>query len=268
MNKGEWNGKRLISRDYMEAAVSRRIDSSFTRNDSELQYGYGYQIWRIRNGGFAFNGMGSQLALCVPEHDIILCVTADCQALNNATDNIIGAYFRLIETIKSSALPDNKDAQTALTEKISALSIPLPQGEKITGNAALYSGRRYAMEENEMGLKFMSFDIKPEKCVLNYENKTGAHSITLGMGEYTAQKFPEKYFGMTIGIKDTQYDSIAAGAWQSGDALTGAVYAIDDHIGSIKMLLSFSENSLSVYMRSDAEWFFSEFNGFATGYLC
>jgi hypothetical protein len=85
------------------------------------------------------------------------------------------------------------------------------------------------------------------------------------MGTYIQQKFPEKYFGMTIGVKDTQYESIGAGAWQSDDALAGMIYAIDEiHVGSIKMLLSFAETGLSVFMRSEAEWFFEEYNGFAT----
>ena len=267
MNKGEWNGKQLVSRKFMEDAISCQIDSSLTRSDSELQYGYGYQIWRLRGGGFAFNGMGSQLALCSPEQGFILIVTADCQAVNNATDNIISAYFRLIDKIKETALPDNKDARKALKQKIDSLAIPLPQGAKVTGKAAAYSGKRYIMEKNQMGLKWISVDITPEKCAMNYANETGEHNIILGMGEYIPQKFPEKYYGMTIGIKDTRYESIAAGAWLNDSTLLCALYAIDSiHVGTLKVQLNFSESSLSVYMTSAAEWFFDEYQGFATGY--
>jgi len=267
MNKGEWNGRHLISRKFMQDAISRQIDSSLTRNDSELQYGYGYQIWCLRNGGFAFNGMGSQLALCSPEHGLILITTADCQALNNATDNIISAYFRLIDKIKENALPENKDAASALKQKIDSLALPLPQGMKISGKAAAYSGRRYIMEKNQMGLKYISVDIEPGKCVMHYANETGEHNILFGMGEYIPQKFPEKYYGMTIGMKDTRYESIAAGAWPDDDILLCTVYAIDSvHVGTLKMQLNFSEKSLSVYMTSAAEWVFDEYQGFATGY--
>ena len=267
MNKGEWNGKQLISRKYMEDAVSCQINSGITRNDSELQYGYGYQFWCLRDGAFACNGMGSQLALCSPKHGLILITTADNQALNNGTDNIISAYFKLIEKINVDTLTDNESAQTALKHKISSLAIPLPQGGKTTKNAALYSGKRYIMQENEMGLKWLSVDIDDEKCVFNYENNTGSHSLTFGMGKYVWQKFPEKYYGMTIGTKDMFYDSVGAGAWENDDTLLCTLYAIDIHVGTLKMQLDFSQDGLSVYMSSAAEWFFDEYNGFATGYL-
>jgi len=165
MNKGLWNGKQLISQRYMEEAVSCQIDNSLTSGDSELQHGYGYQFWRLRDNGFACVGMGGQLALCSPENDLILLTTADNQALTNGTNNIIGAYFDLIEKIKKNALPDNKDAQNKLKQKISSLSIPLPQGDKITEKASIYSGKRYIMAENNIGIKWISVDIDPENEV-------------------------------------------------------------------------------------------------------
>jgi len=272
MNKGSWNGKQLISRKYMEEAVSCQIDNSLTNSDTQLQYGYGYQFWCLRDGGFACNGMGNQFALCSPKHGLILVTTADNQAISNGSATIIGAYYKLIDKIKKineNTLPDNENAQTVLKQKISSLAIPLPIGGKVTETAAKYSGRRYVINEkneNETGLKWLSVDIDDEKCVVNYANSTGTHSIIFGMGKYIPQKFPEKYYGMTIGTKDMYYDSIAAGAWWDDSTLLCTLYAIDIHVGTLKMQLNFSNDTLSVYMTSAAEWFFDEYHGFATAY--
>ena len=264
MNKGKWNGKQLISREYMEAATSAQIDNG-TRNGPELQFGYGYQFWCLRDGGFACNGMGSQLALCLPSKNLVLITTADNQAIPNATTPIIEAFFRLAAKMEETALPENTNAQKNLEDKISAVSTRLPAGATTTANAAQYSGVRYAMGDNSMEIKWMSVDITPEKCILHYENSTGEHSIILGMGEYIFQKFPEKYYGAQIGTKDTNYDSVAAGAWQDENTLSGIIYSVDDYLGSIHLTLSFSNGKLLVNMKKVAEFFFDSYQGTAEG---
>ena len=264
LNKGKWNGKQLISREYMDAATSSQIDNG-TRNGTELQFGYGYQFWCLREGGFACNGMGSQFALCLPSHNLILITTADNQAIPNAATLIIEAFFKLASKTEKKALPENSIAQKLLQEKISAVSSPLPVGATTMSNTAQYSGVRYTMKDNSMGIKWMSVDITPGKCILNYENNTGEHSITLGMGEYFFQKFPEKYFGVQIGTEDTYYDSVAAGAWQDENTLSGIIYSIDDYLGSIHLTLNFSKDKLHVSMKKTAEWFFNTYQGSAEG---
>ena len=164
-----------------------------------------------------------------------------------------------------SNLPENKTAQKNLEDKISNVSTPLPVGETTTANAANYSGVRYTFEENRMGIKWMSVDISPEKCILYYENNAGEHNIIFGMGEYIFQKFPEKYFGAQIGTADTNYDTIAAAAWHDENTLTGLIYAIDDYLGSINLTMSFAGDKLHITMRKVAEWFFDTYQGTAEG---
>jgi hypothetical protein len=207
--------------------------------------------------------MGGQLALCLPSQNLALITTGDNQAIAKAVQSIIEAFFRLAGKTSEKPLPKNTVAQKVLEEKISNVSTPLPTGSKTTANAAQYSGVRYTMEDNSMGIKWMSVDITPEKCILHYENSTGEHSITLGMGEYAFQKFPEKYFGVQIGTKDTNYDTIAAGAWQDDNTLSGLVYAIDDYFGSIHLTLSFVNGKLQITMKKVAEWFFDAYQGTA-----
>ena len=264
LNMGKWNGKQLISREYMEAATSSQIDNN-GRSGSEFSFGYGYQFWRLRDGGFACYGMGGQLALCLPDKNLIMVTTADNQAIANGIDPIVTAFFNLAAKTGNTPLPENTEAQKLLANRINTVSTPLPVGGTTSTNAAKYSGMRYTMENNPMKFKWMSVDVSPEKCILQYENNTGEHSIILGMGEYVFQKFPEKYFGVQIGTRDTHYDTIATGAWQDDNTLSGVIYAIDDYFGSIHLTLSFSENKLNVTMKKTAEWFFDTYQGTAEG---
>ena len=264
LNRGKWNGKQLISRKYMEEATSSQIDNGGSEG-SELRFGYGYQFWCLRDGGFACNGMGSQLALCLPGKDLMLITTGDNQAIANGTELVIKAFFNLAGKIEKTKLPENRETQQLLAEKIATVSTPLPSGSTTSASAAKYSGVRYELADKNMEIKWMSVDVTPEHCVLHYENNAGEHSITLGMGKYYFQKFPEKYYGARIGTKDTYYDTIAAGAWQDENTLSGIIYAIDNYFGSIHLKLSFSSNKLHVTMRKTAEWFFDTYQGTAEG---
>ena len=264
LNRGAWNGKQLISREYMEAATSSQIDNG-TQNGSEFQFGYGYQFWCLRDGGFACYGMGGQLALCLPSKNLLLITTADNQAIANGIMPIVEAFFRLAGKTEEKALPDNPDARQLLSDQIANVSIPLPVGSTTTPQASQFSGTRYVMRENSMGIQWMSIEVVRGKCILHYLNATGEHSITLGMGEYFFQKFPEKYFGAQIGITDTNYDAIAAGAWKDENTLSGIIYSIDDHLGAIHLTLSFADRKLNVTMTKAAEWFFDSYRGSAEG---
>jgi len=266
LNKGAWNGKQLISSEYMEAATSAQIDNS-VRAGAELRFGYGYQFWCLRDGGFACYGMGGQLAMCLPSQNMIMITTADNQAIANGIEPIIEAFFRLAGKTSKSSLPKNPEAQQRLATKMATVSTPLPVGGKTTANAAKFSGVRYTMGDNSMEIKWMSVDITPEKCILHYENSTGEHNLILGMGEYLFQKFPEKYYGANIGVKDTNYDAIAAGAWKDDNTLSGTIYSIDDHLGTIYVTLSFLEGKLQVTMKKTAEWFFDTYQGTAEGII-
>ena len=257
MHMGEWNGKQLISREYMKAATSRQIDNG--------DQGYGYQFWCLKDGGFSCNGMGGQFAMCLPSKNLILITTADNQAVGDYSVLVHEAFYRLAEKIEKESLPEDAESQKILADKIAAVSIPLPIGGKTTPNAAQYSGVRYTMEANSMGIKWMSVYITSEKCILLYENGAGTHCVILGMGEYIFQKFPEKYHSVQIGTKDRNFDTIAAAAWQDENTLSGMIYSIDDHLGSITITLSFSDGKVRVSMRKVAEFFFDTYQGTAEG---
>ena len=87
--KGEWNGRQLLSRRFMEDATSNLIATD--EPEGIEANGYGYYIWKAYGEGFFFNGMGSQYALCVPEKELYFVCNADTQGMKHMTDEILGA---------------------------------------------------------------------------------------------------------------------------------------------------------------------------------
>lgn len=195
-----------------------------------------------------------------------MIITADTQAINNAGDAIRFAHYRLLDKLSNKPLAENPTKFAEMKERLNSLYIPLPAGVKTTPRAGEFSGKTYRFEENRSGFKWMRANIHDDKVSLEYENKTGEHSFDIFIGEYKRFKFPEQYYGARIGARDREYDSISAGAWATDNTLLGIVYAVDDHLGTLKMQLTFSKDELTVMMTKAAEWFFGDYNGCLAGH--
>ena len=111
MNGGVWGGKRLIGERYIREATSRQVDNTLTNEDIVTQQGYGYQFWRTRDNGYAFYGMGSQLAFCLPDLELIVVTTGDTQGCKSDMHAIQEAIWQeLLPAIKGSSIGGANDA--------------------------------------------------------------------------------------------------------------------------------------------------------------
>ena len=110
LNKGVWEGRRLLPEEYVRAACGRQLDSDAENTGTESGFGYGYLIWRTRHSGFAFCGMGSQYLVCLPKEELVLVTTGDTQAVRGGSDALLNCFWR---TVYASLQPNG----TALTSE-------------------------------------------------------------------------------------------------------------------------------------------------------
>jgi CubicO group peptidase (beta-lactamase class C family) len=267
MHGGRWDGEQLVPEDYLGAATSRQVDNTLTSSDPEHQHGYGYQFWRTRFG-FACRGMGSQLAVCVPESDLILVTTADTQALACGDSIIYDALDRFIlKELRDAPIAENPAAHAALRAKIAGLSLCTVAGAQHSPVAGKIDGRTYLLDENSMGMKCVRFTFKGDEGALAYENATGVHAIRFGFGKQVRQTFPEThYYGRTMMQPGHRgYDCHASAGWCRDDALLLCVYATDDYFGTLRMNFVFDGDTVTVQAEKFAEMFFDEYQGFTSG---
>ncbi len=106
LNNGVWNGKRLVSDTYLEAATSEKVKVPAEYGD----YNYGYHIWCGRSGNsFLFNGIFGQNMLVFRESGIIILINC-----SNGDTFQQGNFFKLThEYFKKrfkKSLPENTEA--------------------------------------------------------------------------------------------------------------------------------------------------------------
>jgi len=267
MHEGRWGSEQLIPADFIRAATSRLVDTTVSLNDPEHQFGYGYQFWRTRFG-FACRGMGSQLALCVPENDLILITTADTQSIARGDSMIYDALDNLIlKKLSSKPLTGNSSDYEVLRSRIADLSLLTVDGEMSSPITGLIDGKTYLLDENEMKMKYVRFAFETDEGVLIYENATGPHQIRFGLGKQVRQEFPETHYsGRTFGRPANRgYDCHASAAWRMENSLLLCVYATDEYFGTLRMNFVFNDRSVTVQAEKFAEIFFAEYQGFTSG---
>ena len=95
MNHGKYEGEQLIPEDYLKEMTTTSISTAHNEAYDE-QFGYGYQIWGNRDGGFTFYGIGGQLAACYPKHDFILVTNAELVERSKDIKYIHEAFYDII----------------------------------------------------------------------------------------------------------------------------------------------------------------------------
>ncbi len=102
LQKGAWNGKQLLSQEWIEEATRAHIDQppawvseQTAVESSDWRQGYGYQLWRCRHNAFRADGAYGQFIIVIPEKETVVAITAhlgDMQAeINLVWEHILNA---------------------------------------------------------------------------------------------------------------------------------------------------------------------------------
>ncbi|MDR3191567.1 MAG: beta-lactamase family protein [Treponema sp.] len=268
LHRGNWQGRQLVSASYMAEATSPLIDNRVSTSTPETQFGYGYQIWCTRHGGYGAYGMGSQLAVCLPEKDILLVTTADTQSIQGGHDIILDAFWTgVYPRIEKGKLSENGEALAKLRDKLGRLEFPALDGEASSPRQKDLDGGNYLFDGNPMKITRVRFGFTGDQGCMKYSNATGDHEIRFGLGNYLEGSFPEThYFGGRIGVPSGRgFRYKASGAWFNPSSLTIYLYIIDFCLGTLKINACFGEAELTLHMSKTAEWFLDEYNGMASG---
>jgi len=270
LNRGRWNGKQLLSEEYVLAATARQVDNNTANENSPWLCGYGYQFWILPENAFAMVGMGSQLAICVPSKNLVFACNADTQGSHGGHETI---YETLWQTIVSRLTPDDaplplqNEAYARLCAKTEHLTLTPVAGASETAVSARINHCRYRLNDNPMQISELTVHLNENGGVLVWRNPRGEKRLPFHFGEYIPTTFPETHFnGERLGVPaNREFEALACGAWVSEHTLSIHCCIIDIYFGNITIALSFKNNQIAVSMHKTAQFFLKEYQGFAGG---
>lgn len=155
LSGGVWNGKRLVSEEWLCEMTKKQIDTPATSN----KHGYGLHIWRsIRPDSYQFNGMLGQNLIILP--DVNMAIATYCGNAeffpSCALMDLIERYFGASFCPSTEPLKPARRAHAALTLHSTALALPPMQSRTETKNRlgalAAVIGKTYHLNARNVGL--------------------------------------------------------------------------------------------------------------------
>ncbi len=214
LQKGIWNGQRLLAEDWVAAATSKQVSNEGNPNVDWTQ-GYGYQFWRCRHNAYRGDGAFGQYCIVMPDQDAVLAITAgvpDMQAVLNIV------WEKLLPAMDKKPKQNSEVASSTLESKFKQLQINPPQGAAKSKMASMVSQKVYSFEpKNFEALKNICFDFGKQSCTITYTllgggKRRGKHRLTCGYGTWVDGS-------SVLGFPGPER-VVASGVWASADTFT------------------------------------------------
>jgi len=219
---GNFDGKQVIPRDFVKAAVSKQSETVVKGGGREERQGYGYQFWRTSNNGYMCFGIAGQLAVILPDFNFVMVTTADTLELKGGIDTIFRLFWERVRPYFSDAPLDFCEKSfSELAEIKKSLEVkPLIYAEKFLGYKI--TGKRFSVSENEFGVNDLFFDVRGDYGKIRFMSFKGGFELKFGLGGQVYGVFP--YYG---------FKCMASGAFFSENILIVKCHIIDEEIGAV-----------------------------------
>ncbi len=212
LNRGMWNGKRLLSEAWVQAATSAVSDNS-GNGSPDWCAGYGYQFWRNAKEGFRGDGAFGQLCFVLPEKQLVFAVQTE---LNNMQEEI-DALNELAEHLFDG---------DAVQEPLMLPSYPpIGSAQKLAG----FEQTLFVLDTNPMGFTGICFtyDTARDAMQASLSNGVDTAVICAGNGHYEesviyVRKFKPKLLGL-MNTDDPERCWMAASYTAEQDCLTVSI---------------------------------------------
>ena len=135
LQEGRWNGRQLLSREWVRLATSRQtwsggivVQAKTIGSGSDWNQGYGFQFWRCRHDVYRADGASGQLTVVFPEQDAVVSVNAGLGNMQRELDLI---WKHLLPAFGPSVLEEDAAALSALRTKCSSLALPMKDSRQL-----------------------------------------------------------------------------------------------------------------------------------------
>jgi CubicO group peptidase (beta-lactamase class C family) len=121
LQKGKWNGKQLVPRNWVEQATSKQIDNhkeSHAQIGPDWIEGYGFQFWRCRHNAYRADGAGGQFIVVMPDQDAVVAITADT---GNMQGELNAIWDHLLPAFQAAPLSEDLADQSELKGTVANL---------------------------------------------------------------------------------------------------------------------------------------------------
>jgi CubicO group peptidase (beta-lactamase class C family) len=215
LQKGVWQGQRLVPAEWVEAATARQA-SNGSNPASDWEQGYGYQFWRCRHGYYRGDGAFGQFCVVMPDQDAVVAITSGTRDLQGVLNLV---WDHILPGLKKGPLPADPKAAPALKSKLAALTLRPQPGAPSVALASTVSGKTYVFPANDDKVESVTAEFGPEGGVLVIRKAGRESRVPCGHGAWRR--------GATLIVGGTSQKVAGSGAWTSDDTYTAKIAAYE-----------------------------------------
>ena len=247
LNHGVWNGIRILSEEWVKAAMAVQIDNSDNQNNQALGYrqgfgtftkdwcsGYGYLFWHCQlANAVRADGIFGQMCIIMPDQDMTVSIAAGCQEPGEILDIL---WEKLLPAIDSGTADPTK--MPLLQKTLSVLRIPPVSGEKYNQVSELYSGKTFLLADTECGIQKLRFFFETPTPIIEITTMKGTLRLPIGYQEWVTSETSYDKAGFSCDNVIFFADVAACGAWQADEFVVKLVYTRTPFIDTLRVQFS------------------------------
>lgn len=249
LQKGMWQGQRLLSETWVETATREHIPNASLIEDITIidwGQGYGYQFWRCQHNAYRADGAFGQFCVVMPEQDAVLAITSAVEIMQYILDL---TWTHLLPAMTDAPLADDATGQHALSNQLANLTIAPVKGETTSPILQAVSGQTYQLEsnsENEENLRTVTLHFRDQDCLLSFSDDKQEHQVICGYNQWLTGTTT---FYTPVNAFHAQPATIeASGAWTEPNTFTAKIIYIETpHCLTINF--HFDKNDLTIKRR-------------------
>jgi CubicO group peptidase (beta-lactamase class C family) len=166
LNKGQWEGKQIVSRDWVENSVKAQVDTG--RDDD---YGYGWWVHTGDPVSYSAIGRGGQRIIVVPAWNLIAVTTGGGFEFNEIEPLVVAILVDM-----NKPLPSNPAGIAQLEVALAAISQPpAPQPvAPLPETARAISGKTFVFESNPLEIEKLRLEFNDSAEAILYVTFTNS----------------------------------------------------------------------------------------------
>lgn len=249
--------RTIINKDFIEKATSKLSSTMMTGPIPSESCGYGMMFWQNENGGYVMYGMGGQLAISIPDSDLLVVTCADTQGIAGGNQVIYDCLYNLLlptlDTCTNMSDKQCKRDYDELLKTADTLRIQMPKSSGFIPSKTDSANLCYNLSPNPQGFKNLELQLSEDGIsFIKFD------SIKICFGLKDMQEGDIEKYG-------THYT--AGAIWLKENDLYIKVHLIDECVGSLRFELFFGDGDITVFMRKIEETYFKEFDDHLYGTL-
>jgi CubicO group peptidase (beta-lactamase class C family) len=220
LQKGLWNGKRILSESWINEATTATMPASTKAIDATNDWlqGYGYQFWRCQNNAYRGDGAFGQYCVVLPEKEMVIAITSETGNMQGIL-NLIWKY--LLPASSSGVSHNERTVSKKMKEKLNALSFPPLVSNNTSNLVQKINQKVFTVAQNELNVSEVKFDFKKDDCKISIKDSAGIHVLKCGLtkwllGESDVSTLPLKLVP-TTGPQEKISKVAVSGKWIDQD---------------------------------------------------